>query len=584
MFIIPLIVINFIFIMTMTNRMREQISYATNINFQQTLDYLEAYISSYDTLAFNLSRIDDFQDLYRNREQLESLDSNDFFLIRNNLNTKIFTVISRSPNRGVSFYFDRELTILANNETYFRFRDISGEIWFYEMYINFIRNRRSFLVCPPSWSEENSQVVSFARTIFNMNYYWDLIGFVKVDMPIDSIINILKKNITLQDTSSYILNYRQEIVASFHEGNPENLESLLPYRNFTPWYNGEIINLTGKNYMVWQSPIGRYHLNLITLIPVSAITNQSELFAILIIASLLLLSFGASFAFRKEFAFLTKRLQLVIINMQATNNGTLSTVSGEPGKDEAGQLIINYNKMVENLKTMIENNNRHSMELRNYELQILWEQINPHFLYNNLEMINWLSKNGQNEKVSIAVDTLALFYQVALSGGMQKIPLSMELEHVRSYINLQNMRFENVLKYQCESPEDCDSLYVPRTILQPIVENSVIHGVLEKESGMGSIRISINSSADFLIIEIEDDGVGIPEEKTRRLNESLKAGKVGTGYGVVNVAKRIELMYGPAYGLFFKSEYGIGTTVTIRLPLDKNSTTKDSDGYSFSPV
>ena len=569
-FILPLIVINLIIIMIMTNRMSEQISYSTDKNFHQTLDYLEAYISSIDTLAFNLSRINDFQDFYQNSEAFKKLSASNIYLIRSNLNKKIYTVISTSRYSNFSFYFGNKLDFLANNDTYYQFENISDQIWFNEMIENFNKNRRSFLICPPHWVPENEKkVISFARTIFNMNNYWDLFGIVKVDMPLENLIDILKKNITVKQTSTYILNYKQEIIASYQEGNEKELRHQLPYLRYIPDYNGDTVKLSGKNYMVWQAPIGGYNLNLITLIPVGAIVIQSQLLFIVIILTLFFLSFTVSVIFKKEFSILTTRLQLVINNMLATNNGILSEISEESGKDEAGQLIINYNIMVDNLRNMIEEGNRYNIELKNYELQVIWEQINPHFLYNNLEMINWLAKNGQNEKISIAVDSLALFYQVALSGGLQKIPLSIELEHIHTYINLQNMRFENVLNYQCKILDDYSSLLVPRNILQPIVENAIIHGILEKESGTGTVKISININQNILSILIEDDGIGMGQEKVKKLNSSRAMSLTGIEYGVAHVAKRIELMYGSSYGLLFKSDLGLGTSVIITLPLDK---------------
>jgi two-component system sensor histidine kinase YesM len=567
----------------MSNMMKNQITYAININFQQTLDHLEAYISSFDTLAFTLSRIDDFQFLYQNRGRLSELSANDSYIIRSNLFTKIHTAISRSKNSGFSFYLDDDISILANNETYYNFDDIKSEVWFEEMIRHFAINRRSFLVCPPDWIRQGEQhSISFIRTMFNKDYYWDLFGFVNVKMPLDNITGILKKNITVEGTVSYLLNYRQEIIASCMEDNDLDFENHLPFRELVPSFNNGTINLSGRDYMVWQAPVGKYHLNLITIIPVGAISNKSFLFGMLMMVSLLILSFGAALLFRREFSFLTERIKLVIKNMQATNNGVLTTISREPEKDEVGQLIANYNKMVENLKNIMEDNRRSGIELKNYELQILWEQINPHFLYNNLEMINWLSKNGQNEKVSLAVSALALFYQGALGGGMQKIQLSKELEHIRTYINLQNMRFENVLDYKCNVHVNADSLFVPRNILQPIVENSIIHGILEKESGTGIIVVTIKAAADLLTINLEDDGIGVPAEVTARLNLNLKTDTFSKGYGVMNVAKRIKLMYGASYGLFFRSEYKKGTYVTITLPLDRNSPVESSERFALN--
>jgi two-component system sensor histidine kinase YesM len=568
-FIIPLLLINLGLASYVAGLLEKQLHYSAAANYQQTLEYLKAELSSYDTLAFTLSRIDNLQTLYQNRRKIADMSANELSIYKRDLEAAVYTAISRGSIAGFSLYFDGELGILANRTAYFSFDEIRDDIWFKEIESYFRKHRRSFLLCPPGWiRQSDNKIVSFARTIFSKDNYWELFGLVRVDIPLSVFTEILEANNSNAGSISYIINYEDEIVALSNgtSGSPAvplgDFISYSPVETNAGW---RTIFINGQEYIIRQAPVGRYRINLVTVIPISAIRRDSTTLQITVFLGLLGLSITAGLFFYREFSTLTTRIRLIIKYMQATNKGNLEPITEYAGRDEVGQLIINYNTMVENLRSFAEYKYQSGMELKNYELQVLQEQINPHFLYNTLEMINWLAKSGSNEKVSAAVDALAQFYRAALGGGKNTVPLRNELAHVQAYINLQNMRFEDVLHYRCECPEEALACLTPRTILQPIVENSILHGILEKESGEGLLLVKAELAGGgrrVLRIYIEDDGVGMDAEQTEKLNR----GRAGGGYGAANVAKRLKLMYGPGYGLYCQSERGRGTRVVLTLP------------------
>jgi two-component system sensor histidine kinase YesM len=281
---------------------------------------------------------------------------------------------------------------------------------------------------------------------------------------------------------------------------------------------------------------------------------------------LIVLGLAAGYLFSKIFRSLTNRIQLIIDHMRHTNQGQPDPIPDVPGTDELGQLIENYNTMVGDIQTFAEYRYQSGMALKSYELKVLQEQINPHFLYNTLEMVNWLARNGQNDKVSRAVTTLAQFYRASLRRGSATVTLAQELEHVRAYIDLQNMRFEDILEYRTEIPAEAQKLQVPRIILQPVVENAILHGVLEsgKESGVIDIKAELNG--ELLLLRVKDDGKGIGPEALEKLNGLSKGGQSEGGFGIYNVVQRIQLMYGTEYGLSYTSGPE-GTEVTFKLPV-----------------
>lgn len=192
-------------------------------------------------------------------------------------------------------------------------------------------------------------------------------------------------------------------------------------------------------------------------------------------------------------------------------------------------------------------------------------QINPHFLYNTLDMINWLSLKNSTGEVNSAVRALANFYRLSLSGGKDIVTIADELKHVSYYLQIQNIRFGDKIKSVIDVDKDVLEYSIPKITLQPIVENAIHHGILEKPDKTGVITVKGRKIENTIIITVSDDGIGIPEEnlKSIMLYESLS--KTGSSYGIKNINERIKLIYGNDYGLNCTSVYGKGTTVEIRL-------------------
>jgi len=248
--------------------------------------------------------------------------------------------------------------------------------------------------------------------------------------------------------------------------------------------------------------------------------------------------------------------------------------------DEIEELKINFHKLISKIDTLINEvyeiqlkKNEAELNRKEAELATLQAQINPHFLYNTLEIIRWKSMfqmGGENE-VSDIVTTLSDYFQISLSQGRRTIPLAEELEHAQGYMKIMNYRYQDKIDYQCDVSSEAMAGLIPKITLQPIVENALYHGIKLKE-GQGVIRISARLVNDLLILEISDNGVGMEGERLAALRDSLnddgserhKAGR--GGYGLKNVSQRLKIQFGDAYGLEFDSIPNEGTTVRIRMP------------------
>ncbi len=204
---------------------------------------------------------------------------------------------------------------------------------------------------------------------------------------------------------------------------------------------------------------------------------------------------------------------------------------------------------------------------RKSEFETLQSQINPHFLYNTLDIIVWMIENEKKSEAVKVVTSLARFFRISLSKGKNIISIRNELEHVRNYLTIQQMRFKNKFNYEIKAPEELLEYASLKLMLQPLVENSIYHG-MEFMDGDGMIGIEIEELGDNICFTVSDNGLGMTEEQLKALLSGEKVGnsKKGSGIGVKNVNERIKLYFGTEYGLSIESEPDEGTKVRLILP------------------
>ncbi|WP_240419704.1 sensor histidine kinase [Paenibacillus periandrae] len=230
-------------------------------------------------------------------------------------------------------------------------------------------------------------------------------------------------------------------------------------------------------------------------------------------------------------------------------------------------VILNHglHEMVERIKMLL-----HQVEVeqeikRQVEISLLQAQIQPHFLYNTLFSIKQLCDMGESGDASRMISALSTFFRISISKGEEVIPIEQELEQVRTYLFIQKMRYGELFQYKIDVDQSLLSHTIVKLTLQPIVENAIYHGI-KKGDHPGLIRISGYSSDEDIYLYVEDNGVGIEERKLAEIREGLSRKKTAqVGFGIVNVHRRLQIMYGLEYGLQYDSETGVGTNVTIKI-------------------
>lgn len=235
--------------------------------------------------------------------------------------------------------------------------------------------------------------------------------------------------------------------------------------------------------------------------------------------------------------------------------------------DEMETLAESFNSMVKEIQNLVDDIHKEQEIAKEAELRLLQEQINPHFLYNTLDAIMWMTESGENQKAIRMVQELSNFFRISLSKGQSEITISNEKEHIRSYLEIQHYRYQDIMEYEIDFSEDILDKRIQKLTLQPLVENALYHGIKNKR-GKGMIRVTGQFDGDDIVLKVSDNGRGMTEEELKVLRDRINGviPEEDSGFGMRNVEQRLKMNYGNGYGISVESIYGEGTDVTVRIP------------------
>ncbi len=413
------------------------------------------------------------------------------------------------------------------------------------------------------------RILPSAFPLFSLHRYQRLIGVVRIDYAEDTILNLLRTADFTGNGGVLLLNEREKTVAS---ATMAALAEPLPALD-EDW---QTIRLDGNEVAACRLPLAVPGWHLVTLLPMehllleaSALRVQIALFALAIGVAILLLSAWTA-------SYNSRRLGNLAQHMKRAQAGDWDTPTVVDSEDEIGVLQYTFNYLMKHTKQVMQEKYELGHSLKNMELIALQNQINPHFLYNTLDLIHWSAQEGDSRTISAVVDDLSKYYRLSLSQGRTFVTIADELSHVIHYANIQNYRFQGGITLQLRVAEAVMPCPCLKLTLQPLVENAILHGILEKPDKQGIIRITGEIEENNVILKVIDNGVGMTEEKLRAL--TLGGSVPGRGYGVWNVHQRLRLHYGEDYGLSYESHPELGTAVTVTLPFDQNRQEQDRQG------
>ena len=292
---------------------------------------------------------------------------------------------------------------------------------------------------------------------------------------------------------------------------------------------------------------------------------------IIVLSIVLLFSVGAAWLISGGISNPIRELRQMAASIA---EGNLNVRVENKNADEITSLGLSFNIMAGKVKELIEYSRKEQENLKKSELKALQAQINPHFLYNTLDTIVWMAEANKSEQVIEIVSALSNFFRITLSKGKDWIDVKDEVEHIRSYLIIQKIRYRDILDFQIEVDEDILNYKVLKLTLQPVVENALYHGIKYRRTG-GTIFIKGTKTSDGLLrFEVNDNGIGMSEEKIAEIqaelnNDSIEPIVKDSGFGLNNVHKRIRLYYGKQYGITLKSEYNKGTSILLCFPCER---------------
>ena len=473
----------------------------------------------------------------------------------------------------VRLYVPDNLMYSREGNNIFSIKDIENTIWYKQL----LEGDKAFLWAPSSYLDEkdqdNSNVLSLIRVIINKYNYMDKIGFIRFDFSKSSIIDLLNDASTIKKTSTYIQNSLGNIVARSGQEITDTykIDSKLIKQLEEGANHWVQLNSGNKELMISAKLIDNTDWYLVSVTPLDEIYNSSRSSRNNIIILVFTSGTIAYFLAYLISGSITRRLSVLSQKMNDIHEGKLITIEATSDSDEIDQLVHEYNFMVEKITDLINDKFKAGQEIKNAELRALQAQINPHFLYNTLDMINWYAWENSGPEIISIVDSLAKFYKISLSKGKEVVSIIDELAHVSYYFQIQNMRFKNALNLEISVDEFLMQYSILKITLQPIVENSILHGILFKESKSGNIYIRGDLVEDEIHLYVEDDGVGMSAEKLKSLLDETPKNSQSNGFGVRNIDQRIKLYYGTGYGLTYTSKEGHRTIVEITIPAIKSS-------------
>lgn len=401
------------------------------------------------------------------------------------------------------------------------------------------------------------QAVVYARTLRNIHNFDMLLGLVLVIQD-PSVYRSALNQASYDDDSLLVLNdMNGQLIA--YIGGGENAEKMLESLE----KNGS----TTKDSLILQKTIPGTGWSISVVTADTVYKNRilgTTLQTILLIVALTVFSILMAGWLTRP---LIKRVRRLLHSMNAVEKEDLTVVIPSPNNDELGIIEKHYNQMLFELDALLQRTKDMSRNEQLQNIRLLQTQINPHFLYNTLNSILWTARDYNADKVCEMLMALSDFYKIGLHLGRVEATLKDELQHVRRYIALQNLRNVQIITLDINVQESSlFDLRLPNLLLQPIVENSIIHGFIGRSQG--HILINVSKMDKFAQIEIIDDGIGMKPEVFDQIG---KKSNIDRAYGLYNIRERLQLRYGDGSSFIMGDTGGIGTSIVIRVLIEEKS-------------
>lgn len=531
--------------------------------------------------SINLSNIldtveDASEKVMLNKEVMEFIGdkSNDDVALQVSQVKSMRNLFSSFQSKGVvdriRLFIDGGKLAAGERVNFFPVQDLSGRGW----YGNVVEKKGGIFwtgVYREDYIDTGSHyVVSCARVLKHSHNYNQNDGVLLVDISESKIYGLLStiekspgEKIYLIDRSGKTISYADKSMLGKVIVSPEELEEMGSGASgtFRTDKDGRSINVVYRTIpdTGWKlvDEVDRREL-----VKSSLIFSNISLF-ILAVALLILFSLSIFVLFLNIMDQLNRKAKSLTIEIEKEGIGAIDA-GNDARNSEFTKLESSVSRMIGTVKSLMEESYRSKLRERDAQLTALQAQINPHFLYNTLDTINWMLVKINAKDASSMIDSLARYFRLSLSKGRTVVQIRDELELVRVYLVLQQTSYKGAIRFEIRADEELLDCGMLKLTLQPIVENAVLHGILKKATRSGFVKIEAERDGEDVRISVTDDGVGMDPEKIGRVLTEPPAESNGH-YGLYNVNERVRLYYGEEYGVRIFSEPGKGTRVELRI-------------------
>lgn len=550
---------------------------------EENLVNMEAYLNSYleevDSIAKNVNYNYYLQDYLETviKEEDDHVDSGIGKNMRSyEMSSQAFsdTLLSRADISSIIIFGKKKMLL---NRSMYTYQKVALDYSKLDWYAKAVAKPQDAIITGPnrhSFFDTDDEVISLSREVQSYEN-GTFRGVILINLNMNKITEICNSFQEKQENFICIINDKGELVYEQQNGrerfafdekeNRQELNTALGKTKESCFR----LNYRGEKYLVTRTDMKTTGWTLVSMVPYKSVMAETMAIsgvmilavAITLIVTLLLLNRILTGVVKP-----LKKLEKYMVQVNPDNMDQRMEILTD---DEIGHLSMKFNQMMDRIRNLKEQVIEEQEDKRKYELQALQAQINPHFLYNTLDSIIWMAETNDSNIVAMT-EALAKLFRISLNKGNEEISLERELEHVKNYLIIQSMRYADKFTYEISAEPGVERCRTIKLILQPIVENCIYHGI-KKKRGTGKITIRAYRREQNLIIEVSDDGCGMPEEICRKiLSDEIESENIsGSGIGVKNVNERIQLRFGKKYGLSYSSEEGVGTTVTYVLPYNE---------------
>lgn len=550
---------------------------------EENLVNMEAYLNSYleevDSIAKNVNYNYYLQDYLETviKEEDDYVDSGIGKNMRSyEMSSQAFsdTLLSRADISSIMIFGKKKMLL---NRSMYTYQKVALDYSKLDWYAKAVAKPQDAIITGPnrhSFFDTDDEVISLSSEVQSYEN-GTFRGVILINLNMNKITEICNSFQEKQENFICIINDKGELVYEQQNGrerfafdekeNRQELNTALGKTKESCFR----LNYRGEKYLVTRTDMKTTGWTLVSMVPYKSVMAETMAIsgvmilavAITLIVTLLLLNRILTGVVKP-----LKKLEKYMVQVNPDNMDQRMEILTD---DEIGHLSMKFNQMMDRIRNLKEQVIEEQEDKRKYELQALQAQINPHFLYNTLDSIIWMAETNDSNIVAMT-EALAKLFRISLNKGNEEISLERELEHVKNYLIIQSMRYADKFTYEISAEPGVERCRTIKLILQPIVENCIYHGI-KKKRGTGKITIRAYRREQNLIIEVSDDGCGMPEEICRKiLSDEIESENIsGSGIGVKNVNERIQLRFGKKYGLSYSSEEGIGTTVTYVLPYNE---------------